>query len=202
MGRTCIAPQSRVKSSRAILVPAPGASGGSSPCRAGRAPGSVKVHMTDGSLSASVRPRGAGPRGPAAPAVGVLIIDDHPVFLRAARDLIAATPGFEEVGEATSGTEGLALAASLRPDLVLLDVRMPGMDGVETARLLTATAPDAFVVLISLESPVAAGTARLVGVDAHVRKQDLSVRRLQDLWADRLAFARVRLSPATAACRR
>jgi DNA-binding NarL/FixJ family response regulator len=145
--------------------------------------------MTDGSLSTSARPLGAGPRGPATPAVGVLVIDDQPVFLRAARDLIAATPGFEEVGEATSGTEGLAMAASLRPDLVLLDVRMPGMDGVETARLLTASAPDAFVVLISLESPVAAGSATLVGVDAHVRKQDLSVRRLQDLWADRAALA-------------
>jgi two-component system, NarL family, invasion response regulator UvrY len=135
--------------------------------------------MSDGALSARVRPLGVAAAGP----VRVMVVDDQSVFLRAARELIAATPGFDEVGEAMSGPQALALAPSLRPDLVLLDVRMPGMDGIETARLLADAAPDAFVVLISLDPAVEIGATTPVGVGAHVRKQDLSVRRLQDLWA-------------------
>ena len=147
------------------------------------APGSVGRQMSD--LSARVRPRDAGTDVVPGRPVRVLVVDDQPVFLRAARQLIAATPGFDEVGEATSGPEALAKAAALRPDLVLLDVRMPGMDGVETARLLADTAPEAFVVLISLEATVDPGAATPYGVGAHLRKQDLSIRALQDVWAAR-----------------
>jgi two-component system, NarL family, invasion response regulator UvrY len=117
--------------------------------------------------------------------VTVLVVDDQPIFLRAARELIAATPGFEVVGEATSGRDALEMANRVRPDLVLLDVRMPGMDGIETARRLAEVAPDAFVVLISLEAAVRLDGGVPVGVDAHVRKQDLSVRTLPELWAAR-----------------
>ena len=116
----------------------------------------------------------------AAPPVTVLAVDDQPVFLRAAHALIAATPGFQQVGEATSGREALEKAAALRPDLVLLDVRMPEMDGIETAQRLADVAGGAVVVLISLEAvPELPGAS----VAAHVRKQDLSVRTLQDVWA-------------------
>jgi CheY-like chemotaxis protein len=116
----------------------------------------------------------------AAHTVTVLAVDDQPVFLRAAHALIAATPGFEQVGEASSGPEALAKAAALRPDLVLLDVRMPGMDGIETARRLADNGGGAVVVLISLEAVPEPPTG---SVAAHVRKQDLSVRTLQDLWS-------------------
>ena len=117
---------------------------------------------------------------PEAPPVTVLAVDDQPVFLRAAHDLIAATPGFEQVGEACSGPEALEKAAALRPDLVLLDVRMPGMDGIETARRLADADGEAVVVLISLE---AAPEVPPGSVAAHLRKQDLSVRALQAIWA-------------------
>ena len=71
------------------------------------------------------------PTARASPAtVGVLIVDDQPPFLVAARRLIASTPGFESVGEATSGERAVTLAAALRPDLVLMDVRMPGLGGL------------------------------------------------------------------------
>jgi YesN/AraC family two-component response regulator len=63
-----------------------------------------------------------------------LAVDDQAVFLRTARSLIAATQGFEQVGEASSGHEALELASELHPDLMLVDVRMPGMNGIETAR--------------------------------------------------------------------
>ena len=111
--------------------------------------------------------------------ITVLTVDDRAVFLRAARELIAATPGFEQVGEAKSGPEAVQLAADLRPDLALVDVRMPGMDGIETARRLHAGDPELVVVLISLDEvpEVQSGD-----VAACVRKQELSTRRLQELW--------------------
>ena len=108
--------------------------------------------------------------------ITVLAVDDRQVFLRAARELIAATPGFRQVGEAASGAEALELAADLHPDLVLIDVCMPGMDGVETAQRLLASDPDTVVVLVSLdELPRKAPCACL-------RKQELSTRALQELW--------------------
>ena len=74
------------------------------------------------------------------PSIGVLTVDDQPLFRSAAAAVVDATPGFEAVGEASSGEEALQLSSELRPDLVLLDVRMPGMDGIETAQRLAATA--------------------------------------------------------------
>lgn len=120
---------------------------------------------------------------PAATRVTVLTVDDQAVFRRAARELIAATEGFEQVGEACSGPEALEAACHLRPDIVLLDVRMPGMDGIETAGRLAARVPRALVVLISLEdvADLPSGVAA-AGVAAHVRKQDLSPRALRAVW--------------------
>ena len=69
--------------------------------------------------------------------VRVLTVDDQAVFRGIAREVIDATPGFEAVGEAASGEEALAAVARLDPQLVLLDVRMPGLDGVDVA--LTAS---------------------------------------------------------------
>jgi DNA-binding NarL/FixJ family response regulator len=114
--------------------------------------------------------------------VTVLTVDDQAVFRRAVGDLIAATPGFEEVGQAASGAEGLELADALHPDLVLLDVRMNEMDGLETARRLLASDCGAVVVLISLNEVPEAASAIAGGVAAHVRKQDLSTRKLRELW--------------------
>ena len=83
--------------------------------------------------------------------VRVLTVDDQVVFRRAAHDVIAATPGFEPVGDAESGEEALAEVERLRPELVLLDVRMPGIGGIEAARRITAAHPETVVVLISIE---------------------------------------------------
>ena len=113
--------------------------------------------------------------------VAVLTVDDQAVFRRAACDLIAAAPGFEEVGQAASGPEALELAAALRPDLVLLDVRMDGMDGLETARRLLAADPETVVVLISLNE-VPEATSDMAGAVAALRKQELSTRALREVW--------------------
>lgn len=114
--------------------------------------------------------------------VTVLTVDDQAVFRRAACDLIAATPGFEEVGQAASGREALELAAALRPDLVLLDVRMETMDGIETAQRLLAADPETVVVLISMNEVPEIAAAVASGVAAHLRKQDLSMRALRAVW--------------------
>jgi DNA-binding NarL/FixJ family response regulator len=128
--------------------------------------------------------------------VRVLAVDDQEVFLSAARSLIAATPDFEHVGDASSGHEALELVPKLRPDLILLDVRLPDMDGLETARRLAESDHDAVVVLISLdEVPELPARLRSVGAAAFVRKQDLSTRRLADLWAEHSSRRAVRAAP-------
>jgi DNA-binding NarL/FixJ family response regulator len=118
------------------------------------------------------------------PTVGVLTVDDQTVFRMAAIEVIDATPGFQAVGEAASGEEALRLSQTLHPDLVLIDVRMPGMDGIETARRLAADQPDAVVVLVSLEDAFDFSLeARGSGAAAFVRKQDFCPKVLARLWS-------------------
>lgn len=78
----------------------------------------------------------------------VLIIDDHEGFRRCARALLEAE-GFSVVGEAETGAAGLAAATELHPDIVLLDVQLPDLDGFEVARRLRAAGERADVVLTS-----------------------------------------------------
>jgi CheY-like chemotaxis protein len=78
----------------------------------------------------------------------VLVVDDHPSFRATARAVLEAE-GFLVVGEAASGPEALELAAELRPDLVLLDVQLPELDGFEVATRLRANGSSPTVVLVS-----------------------------------------------------
>jgi CheY-like chemotaxis protein len=117
--------------------------------------------------------------------VRVLTVDDQAMFRDVAGEVIAATEGFEDVGEAASGEEALEAVRRLAPDLVLLDVRMPGLDGIEVARRLVASGSDVVVVLISIDElvdlPSVAELGRAVPL---VRKQDFSPRLLRRLWAE------------------
>lgn len=82
------------------------------------------------------------------PARRVLIVDDHASFRRCAGALLASE-GFEVVGEAVDGSEALALAAELAPELVVLDVQLPDLDGFAVAKGLLAADPALRIVLVS-----------------------------------------------------
>jgi two-component system, NarL family, invasion response regulator UvrY len=117
--------------------------------------------------------------------VRVLTVDDQEVFRVVAREVIDATPGFESIGDASGGEEALSAVQRLGPEMVLLDVRMPGLDGVEVARRLRATNPDVLVVLISVEEPMdIPSAAQLSGSVPLVRKQDLRPLLLRRLWRE------------------
>ena len=115
--------------------------------------------------------------------VQVLTVDDQAVFREAARALIASTPGFVLAGEACSGAEALCAADRLHPDMVLLDVRMPGLDGIETARILTAKSSDTVVVLVSAhDTEEVRSLAEQCGAVALVVKERLRPALLRELW--------------------
>jgi DNA-binding NarL/FixJ family response regulator len=115
--------------------------------------------------------------------VRILAVDDHDAFRDVLRDLIAAVPGFLLVGEACSGEEATRAVDLLSPQLVLMDVTMPGIGGIAAARQITSSHPDVTVVLISIDDPslhpevVALGAAVTCA-----RKQDLRPQKLRDLW--------------------
>jgi DNA-binding NarL/FixJ family response regulator len=114
--------------------------------------------------------------------VGVMTVDDQAAFRSAARDVIDATAGFELLGEAACGEEALALADAVGPDLALVDVRMPGMDGLETARRLRAAHPAVTVVLVSTDE-LPSTSAGSCGAAAFMKKSSLGPAALQRLWA-------------------
>ena len=86
-------------------------------------------------------------------AIRVVLADDHPIVREGLRGMLAAEPGIEVVAEAASGAEAVAVAARYRPDVVLMDLRMPGGDGVTaTAEILAATPGARVVVLTTYET--------------------------------------------------
>ena len=123
----------------------------------------------------------AGRTAPAARPVTVLVADNHAVFSDALAEVIAATPGFHQVGEAASGPEMLRLVEALAPDLALIEARLPGLDVEAVAQRLAALSPRTVVVLMSVEalSEVPQSTVPVL----RLRKQELSPRVLQRLWS-------------------
>jgi two-component system invasion response regulator UvrY len=116
--------------------------------------------------------------------VSVLIVDDAPVFRSAASEVIGATPGFRVVGEACSGEEAIDLVTRHAPAIVLLDVCMPGLDGVATARLIAQIEPAPITVLVSAdEDPAIAADPGAHGAAAFLQKRTLGPGKLRELWA-------------------
>jgi signal transduction histidine kinase/CheY-like chemotaxis protein len=120
------------------------------------------------------------------PSIKVLVADDQPQFLRAARSVIERTSGFELVGEAASGEEALELAASLRPDLMVIDITMPGIGGIEAARRIISRQPDAVAVLVSTyREEDLPPTAHTCGAAAYIHKEGFGPESLRDVWGRR-----------------
>jgi pilus assembly protein CpaE len=121
-----------------------------------------------------------------AQAVSVLIVDDQAPFRRAAAAVVKVTGGFDVVGEAGSGEEAVELAETLAPQLVLMDINMGGISGIEATRRITSVSPDVVVVLLSTyqadDLPADAGMS---GAVAYVNKEDFGPQVLQDVWANR-----------------
>lgn len=113
--------------------------------------------------------------------VRVVVVDDSAAFRAAAQDVVEATPGFELVGAAESVEGAVATAERVQPDLVLMDVRMPGVGGVEAARLIRETRQSTVVVLITASGEASSGGSSSEAVD----KWSLSPSALQLLWESR-----------------
>lgn len=113
----------------------------------------------------------------------VLVVDDHEPFRAALEELIDAVPGFVLVGVACSGEQAVEAVDDLAPELVLMDVVMPGVGGVAAARAIVSKYPGVMIVLISVDDPALYPGATALGSDvACARKQDLCPRRLKLLW--------------------
>lgn len=118
--------------------------------------------------------------------VSVLIVDDQAPFRLAARAVVEATDGFEVVGEVETGEAALDAARELRPDLVLMDVNLPGISGLEATRVILAEgdAPRPMVIIFSTYEPAEyAPRAAEAGAAGYITKSDLSPERLEEVWS-------------------
>lgn len=84
--------------------------------------------------------------------IRIVLVDDHPIVREGIRAMLTAFDDIEIVGQASAGPEAVELAAALRPDLVLMDLRMPGGDGVDATRAITAAGTSRVVVLTTYET--------------------------------------------------
>ena len=101
----------------------------------------------------------------------VLIADDHPVFRDGLRTLLASVPETEVVGEASTGDEAIAQAAALQPDVILMDLHMPGLNGIEATRAILCTSPHiGILVLTMFEDDDSVFAAMLAGARGYLLK--------------------------------
>src|SRR3984957_9964762 len=116
----------------------------------------------------------------------VVVVDDQAPFRLAARAVLRRIDCFELAGEASSGPEAIELVDALHPALVLMDINMPEMNGIEATRRIVSTQPDVVVILCSTyevgDLPPDAATS---GARAYINKEHLGPQALTRLWAER-----------------
>ena|SRR5438270_293643 len=124
--------------------------------------------------------------------VTVLVVDDQPPFRAAAKAVVRVTPGFEVLAEADSGEAAVEQAAALEPDVVLMDINLPGINGIEATRRIMAARPCTVVILLSTyrqeDLPHEASTC---GAVCYANKEDFGPNVLVDAW-DRRATTTTR----------
>jgi DNA-binding NarL/FixJ family response regulator len=115
--------------------------------------------------------------------VRVLIVDDQQPFRMAARMVVEATEGFEVAGEAEMGEASVELAADLDPDLVLMDVNLPGINGLDATRRILADSERIVVLLLSTyEEEEYAPRAAECGASSYIPKAVFGPDRLESAW--------------------
>lgn len=117
--------------------------------------------------------------------VRVLIVDDQKPFRLAARDVVDLADGFEVVGEAESGEASLEAVRALKPDLVLMDVNLPGIDGLTATKKILAESPSQVIVLVlsTYEADEYAPRAAEAGASAYIPKSQFGPDQLEEAWA-------------------
>jgi DNA-binding NarL/FixJ family response regulator len=109
--------------------------------------------------------------------VRVLVVDDHALFAEALMLTLGIDDRIQVVGSASTGTEAVSLAKALNPDVVLMDVHMPSMDGIEATRRVRRVSPHSRVVIVSAaRSPELAAHARLAGAERYLTKDTPAVQ--------------------------
>jgi len=123
----------------------------------------------------------------------ILIADDHPLFRKGMRTLLAATADTEVVGEATTGQEVIELAATLQPDVILMDLQMRGINGIEATRQIVHMSPHILVLVVTLfEDDASVFTALRAGARGYVlkdAKEDEMVRAIQAVGSGEAIFS-------------
>jgi DNA-binding NarL/FixJ family response regulator len=125
--------------------------------------------------------------------VRIIIVDDHPILLQGIRKLLEAEPGYQVVGEASDGIEGVELIKRLKPDIAITDITLPGMNGLDIARSVASASPRTRIILLTMhkESPYVI-EALNTGVHGYVIKTEASadlLRAIKDATRDRMYFS-------------
>ncbi|MGI9032580.1 MAG: response regulator [Acidimicrobiales bacterium] len=121
--------------------------------------------------------------------VSVLVVDDQAPFRRAASTVVKLTPGFEVVGEADSGESAVEMVERLHPGLVLMDINMGGINGIEATRRITSSHPEVAVVLLSTyQADDLPADAASSGMAAYVNKDEFGPVVLRELWTRQDGF--------------
>jgi DNA-binding NarL/FixJ family response regulator len=114
----------------------------------------------------------------------VLIADDHPLFRHGIQALLNATSDIEVVGEAKTGEEVIALAATLQPDVILMDIQMPGVNGIEATRRILQTSPHIRILMVTMfEDDASVFTAMRAGARGYALKDTEKAEMLRAIRA-------------------
>jgi DNA-binding NarL/FixJ family response regulator len=120
--------------------------------------------------------------------VRVLIVDDQEPFRMAARMVVEATDGFDVVGESETGEDSVSAARALSPDLVLMDVNLPGINGLDATRQILASSEAVVVLLLSTyEEEEYAPRAAECGASAYIPKSVFGPEKLESAWEEATA---------------
>lgn len=116
--------------------------------------------------------------------VDVVIVDDQPPFRDVARTLVSLLAGWRVVAEAETGEDAVTAVGRVRPRVVLMDINLPGISGIEATRQILAASPQVRVVLLSTyAADDLPADALSCGATAYIRKEDLTPRRLREVLA-------------------